>query len=308
VKDDISDGVDMVQLLEELRDIVEQIDYARAFVALQGLPFLLGCASQNSGDISMGVRAACVACLHTLAQNNPPVQQALLEQDAVHQLAEIYFDDSSSPSDDHDEKGYWELKGKSVQAINAIVRGHKAAEELFAKDHLCRLIILQGLEQKQRNLPVPASLRRRCLFFLRALICGDLSSRERVRLFSGCIQLVIPLVNPNIETDDDIRQSALEIVLEILTQRKSVDFIMRHKNVLLDTGVPRVAALRALPEGSEEKEYRSMELETWEALIVAIAKDYKDEEVEENEDGEQQEQVLMLEGRSNEEDFRNAPQ
>ena len=35
------------ELLQELRDIVEQIDYARAFAAMKGLVFLLGCAGER---------------------------------------------------------------------------------------------------------------------------------------------------------------------------------------------------------------------------------------------------------------------
>ena len=290
-----------ISMLLELRDIVEQIDYARAFVALNGLPFLLGCATQKVG-VRIDIRAACISCLSTLAQNNPPVQQALLDLDGVHHLAEIYFDDECD----------WNIKGKSVQAINAIVRGHKAAEELFSNDHVCRLIILTGLRvttQSQGQVDaeiVPTSVRRRCLFFLRAITCSDFSSRNRVRLFEDCFSLVFPLIDPEVEEDNDIRQMALDLILETLYQRKSVNYIMSQKQNILAVGVPRVSYLRSLSCNSEEKELGDMELDTWESLIVEIAKDPTDDEHENGQD--EGTQVLMLENHSSNDNYRSAPQ
>ena len=296
-----------VNMLQELRDIVEQIDYARAFVALQGLPFLLGCAAQKD-CVPMEIRAACVACLSTLAQNNPPVQQALLDLDGVHHLAEIYFEEDSD----------WNIKSKAVQSINAIVRGHEAAEEAFANDHVCRLIISTGLglvltDQLQSKMRqgqaqaqrVPSSLRSKCLFFLRAIICSDFTSPKRVRLFEDCLNLVIPLLDPQVEEDYAIRQSALDLILEIMSQHKSVSYIMSKKNDILAAGVHRVSHLRSLPADSEEKDMGDIELEAWESLIVEIAKDPKDEE---DDDGNDTEPILMLEGCPPDDDYRNAPQ
>jgi hypothetical protein len=40
-------------LLQELRDIVEPIDYARAFLSLKGLPFLLGCILETKAVLEI---------------------------------------------------------------------------------------------------------------------------------------------------------------------------------------------------------------------------------------------------------------
>ena len=75
-------------LLQELRDIVEQIDYARAFCSLQGLPFLLGCIGERQA-VPETIRSACLGILATLAQNNPPVQKQLLELGALKTLSDL---------------------------------------------------------------------------------------------------------------------------------------------------------------------------------------------------------------------------
>jgi len=111
------------------------------------------------------------------------------------------------------------------------------------------------------------------------------------------------VVNKAEYEDEDIRQSALDLLLEIMTQRKSVDLIMNRKQNLLPVLIARVAELRKLDDNSEEREWYALELECCEGLIQEIAKGRLDEE--EN-IGEQN--VLLLEGRQSEDDFRNAPQ
>jgi hsp70-interacting protein len=59
-------------LLQELRDIVEQIDYARAFAAMKGLAFLIGAVTQK--EVPTAIKASCLGVLATMAQNNPPIQ------------------------------------------------------------------------------------------------------------------------------------------------------------------------------------------------------------------------------------------
>lgn len=81
----ISDD-DLEDLLQELRDIVEQIDYARAFCSLQGLPFLIGCIEERKG-VPEKIRMMCTGILSTVCQNNPPVQKQLLEAGAIKSLS-----------------------------------------------------------------------------------------------------------------------------------------------------------------------------------------------------------------------------
>jgi hsp70-interacting protein len=85
VEPPISDDA-LVVLLQEVRDIVEQIDYARAFCSLQGLPFLIGCIEEREG-VPEKIRMMCTGILSTVCQNNPPVQKQLLELGAIKSLS-----------------------------------------------------------------------------------------------------------------------------------------------------------------------------------------------------------------------------
>lgn len=82
---------DLLELLFELQDIVEQIDYARAFMSMGGIPFLLGCASERS-VVSSSLRQGCLGILATMAQNNPPVQETLLvSENGLSVLGKLFF-------------------------------------------------------------------------------------------------------------------------------------------------------------------------------------------------------------------------
>lgn len=120
---------DVEELLLELQDIVEQIDFAKSFASMGGLSFLLGCAGATSSSMGMeddekekmdhendptinmtddnnnnrnrtpttiivptSIRASCLGILATLCQNNPSVQMMMLEQGGVVKLIDIFFD------------------------------------------------------------------------------------------------------------------------------------------------------------------------------------------------------------------------
>lgn len=245
-------------LLQELRDIVEQIDYARAFMAMKGLPFLLGCISQQ--EVPKSIRMSCLGVLATMASNNPPIQKELLEMGAIKTLSEVF---QSTPTEDA------AFRGKVIQALGGAVRSDEMAEQVFCAVDQARDIIMEGLHGAE-------VLQKRTLFFLRALITSDDSNRDRVRLFSHAIAFVadkLVCVNPSdndTPTGNEIREMALELVVQILQDRKSVDVVLSRKDALVAHGVQRVSKLRALT--GEDREYASVELESWENLLVQLAR------------------------------------
>jgi hsp70-interacting protein len=249
--DEDADIHGLLLALVELRDIVEQIDYARAFCSLQGLPFLLGCIQEREA-VPEPIRMACLAILATLCQNNPPVQLQLLDLGSIKILSDLFFAD---PSD--------QIKFRIMQAMSANVRNHETAETVFSHvDQACD-IFEQGLRGG-----VP--LQKRTLFFLRALITSDTADLARVRLFSPIVAFAADHFLHE-DVDFEIRELTLEFINLILEQKKSVNFLLgERRNRLVGVGVSRVSSLRKL-EG-EDREAASHELEEWEKLIRQLAR------------------------------------
>ena len=283
---------DMVDLLEELRDIVEQIDYAKAFSALGGVPFLVGCASER-GVVPKAVRSSCIAVLATLTQNNPHVQDIVLKSGALQTLADLFFAETpngeevvgessagcSVPMDEPDIDG--KLRSKIVQAMSCSVRGHAEGERAFCASEggrqviECGLGLLSGSDDDNDNsdsMPAPPpALRRRTLFFLQALITSDEATKERIELFNPCIQYVCTdMLSVEAETDAEVRETGLGMLQRMVEQNNNVKVIAACKNAIVGVGIKRVSEIRKM-EG-EDKEFASYELELWEALIVQLAR------------------------------------
>jgi len=131
--DESVDEDEVIELLEELRDIVEQIDYAKAFASMGGLQFLIGCASERNG-VPTSVRSLCLNVTSTLCQNNPVVQLKMLELGNLVKLLDIYFSSAENKeSDDNTEESINDcnkVKCSAIQALSSCVRNHDVAEKI----------------------------------------------------------------------------------------------------------------------------------------------------------------------------------
>lgn len=87
IKDAKKDIEHTETLIDELRDITEQIDMAGVFIKLGGLQFLI--ALLKTAELSL--RPLIASALATLAQNNPAVQIAMVEACIPQQLARMYL-------------------------------------------------------------------------------------------------------------------------------------------------------------------------------------------------------------------------
>lgn len=235
-------------LLQELRDIVEQIDYARAFAALKGIPFLLGCIQEQVIPIS--TRTACCGIIATMAQHNPPVQKELLEAGALKTLSDVYFNNQ-------DEDAF---QAKLIQAISAIVRQNNLAEAVFCKLDQA-LPLFQSSLRSNRTL-----VQIRALFFLSALLTSDNSDRQRTELFAPILSLVYETYLTNFVSVQS-REISLSLLHQLM-ERGLVVLDNQQKNSIMTSAHSRVQALRALP--AEEADEYATELEEWERLIVAL--------------------------------------
>jgi len=284
----------LIELLDELQDIVEQIDFAQSFASMGGIQFLIGCASERE-SVPRLIRSSCLGVIATLCQNNPKVQYSMLEQGNIPKLADMYFAELP-PSDDNLAEGNDDsndtFRGKAIHAMSCSVRNHAVAEKIFCMNAEGRHAIESGLGLHRQHPPPTLNLKRRALFFLQALLTSDLADGDRVRLFSRCVtHAASTFCDPDKETSLEMREMTLSMLNRILDQKKSVDAILEVKGYLVELGVRRVTTLRAT-EG-EESEYVEEELDLWQSLIVGVARACSDSNTAE----EVSEQPLLLEGR-----------
>jgi len=273
----------IINLMVELQDIVEQIDYANDFVKINGLPFLCGCTCDNG--ISVTIRKQCLRILATLAQNNPPVQQAMLDYGALEKLCNLY-----AQIMEDDESGTF--RTLLIQALSCMVRSHVVGEEIF-----CRvgreLIIHQAIGLT--NVDSPRNVRRKMLFLVRALLTSDYSSRQRVQDFSAVIRHTIVSFLDQ-EEDWELREETLGLLLQILQQKHCVDEVWKERDIILNWLVPRINTLRAHPS----EEYCTIEeLELSESLLSELSKDLSNHNVAISASDDtpvQNSPIMMLEG------------
>lgn len=275
-----NEGQQVEELLEELRYMVEQIDCARAFAAMKGLPFLLGCI-QETKAIPISTRSVCLGLLSTLCQHNPPLQKELLELGSLKILSDLFF----LSFDEQPENSSYQAR--IMQAISANVRSHDMAETVFCQLEQAPQLLLDGVAKD-----APTSVRKRTIFFLRALVTSDTSSTERVRLFNSSIMTVIDSVllldscdqtttattaTTTTTVDSELLEMSLALIIQILTQNKGIDGILTRRDALVAACVARVAALRGERTSVDDKQQDddddvAVELALWEELLSLLGR------------------------------------
>ena len=292
----------MLDLLQELRDIVEQIDFARAFMSMKGITFLLGCI-ENKENIYLPIKVRQFACaiIATLCQHNPPVQKECIELGAIKILYKVL---SSSlllllqKQSNNDMAMFCE---RIIQAISAIVRSYDLAEGIFCQLEQANDIFRMGFvgdadtntddpnSAKQSTLP-PLNVRKRTLFFLRALITSDTTSIQRIQLFQTHIVYVIDHIvllpkeeykNTSTTTsntvDDEMVEMALGMIQQLLEQRVSVNAVLSRKQPLAAMAVQQISTLRkqqqqrGKDDDDDDMESNELLLETWERILSLLA-------------------------------------
>ncbi|GKY94766.1 hypothetical protein MPSEU_000441900 [Mayamaea pseudoterrestris] len=240
-------------LLLELREIVEQIDYARAFAALKGVAFLLGCIQEPKVPVS--TRAECCGIIATMAQHNPPVQKEMLEAGALKTLSDLFFTNDQEDA----------FQARLIQAMSAIVRQNNLAETVFCK--LEQSVPLFESALRKGGSPV---VQKRAMFFLSALLTSDESDSQRTSRFASVLALVeaeymATFVSP------DTRELSLSLMLQLI-ERDLIFVDKRRNNDLAALGVDRIHALRSMDCDEALHTHAAIELELWEQLLSLLAK------------------------------------
>jgi hsp70-interacting protein len=243
---------DLENLLQELRDIVEQVDFARGFVNLKGCNYLLGAISAMTTTTTTSVpvvpteiRNMCLGILATLSQNNPPVQKELLELGAIKTLSEIFLlDISATPLS---------TKTKIMQALSAIVRCYDFTEAIFEQLPQAPFLMVQGLSSDPSV--ANASLRAKTVFFLRAFLASDNGTPARANKFRHAIAMIADTDSQYLNSGNgdevvdvvaiQLRESAIALLQQLLERRLAVTLLLQRKQHLASLGIQRIQQLRA---------------------------------------------------------------
>jgi len=311
------DQDELEELLQELRDIVEQVDYARGFVNLKGCQYLLGAISatttmtsttktkNNNGEkqpaavIPNGIRNMCLGIVATLAQNNPPVQKELLELGAIKILSDIFL---------HEEALPLSSKIKIMQAMSAIVRCYDLTEAVFEELPQAPVLMVQGLLSSKQQQQQPsssssnaaASLNLKTLFFLRAFLTSDDATPKRANKFRHAIAMIADTDSDYLNDDKDdnsnnssndnvdyvaaqIRESSISLLQQLLERRLAVSLLLERKQHLASLGVQRIQKLRSLT--GDAAEFTKVELQNWESFLIQLARTEPENEKEKEDDG-----------------------
>lgn len=263
------DEDDMVNLLEEVHEIVENIDFARDFVKMNGVPFLLGCSSEKK--VPRAIRMTCLNISSTISQNNPPVQDTMLrEHDALNVFVKLYFTEMV------DDQG-GSFRKSIIQAISCMVRSHRIGEDSFCASDSCRFIIEEGIgchssaEALSQN-PCPA-LWKKCVFLLKALLHSDFSTPDRIKKFKAAIKQLLFFLDPEVglNADVDLKEMVLYLLLGLLKDQKNIDSVKEEKEEIVNVGVSQIKLLRAI-KNVDEIELNQTQLEVWEQIFLELAK------------------------------------
>jgi len=277
------DEDDLEDLLQELRDIVEQVDYARGFVNIKGCNYLLGAISATTTPSSSEpvvpnrLRNMCLGILATLAQNNPPVQKELMELGAVKILSDIFLLEMSLTP--------LSTKIRTMQALSAMVRCYDLTEAVFEQLPQAPLLMVRGLSTDPSI--SNASLRSKTLFFFSAFLTSDTATRGRANTFRHAIAMIADTDSLYLKGSDDdqdnldgvaiqLRESAISLIQQLLERRLAVTLLLQRKQHLVSLGIQRIQQLRSAR--GEEAEFTSVELKHWESLLVQLARSEPEEE------------------------------
>ncbi|CAM9660487.1 unnamed protein product [Discosporangium mesarthrocarpum] len=110
----------VVEDLEELRDIVEQVDMATTFVRIGGFGRLMALAGWSSQPYK--VRCLAASVIATLTKNNPPAQAAFSSSGGMRAMIEV----ASTPTPA--TAGHWAMRRAALHAISCSATGNSAAE------------------------------------------------------------------------------------------------------------------------------------------------------------------------------------
>ena len=239
--------------LAELRDIVEQVDFAGAFCKMNGMPFLLGAAASGS-EVPLSLRSACLGLIATVAQNNPEAQDAARSVGAASKLSGMWG-------------GEEPFMAKILQALSACVRGHKGLLEDFYACEQAVKVVKAGFE-------LGGPVRSRAALFLRSLLTDDESTPKRAGVFSDLLASVVSAA-----ADREISaETCRGILLGMLSKGGDHALLVHPYASEIQSHFRFAAESYAGGEGTDEdREDTERVASEWKGIMVLLKKEVKKE-------------------------------
>lgn len=206
-------------LLDELRDIIEQIDMAQVFCKFGGLQCVIAILENSS--IGFECRSMSASVLATLSQNNLTVQDTFYNQGIVQRLSTLALSYLASESTKN-------LAAKVMHALSCSIRNHPAAEEFFSLTH-GQAVLTAALPQSPPsiisslvNMTLPntyststLACMKRAVYLANALVGSDSRSAPRLR---HLLPALLPAIIQCLTLDDlDLREGTSRLLLTLLS-------------------------------------------------------------------------------------------
>ena len=214
----------LLEILDELRDMTEQIDMATVFVKFGGLQCLMGLIESPESALGVDVRSLAAGAIGTLAQNNLSVQEEIYKLGTVDRLATVCLASTSSS----------QLSAKVLYAISCIVRNHAAAETDFVLRHsesvFAKALSPISTVNPDTGLvvvsPPEPVLARRAVFLGNALVAhtsehntsssAPSTAAGRTLLLTRLLDALVPAVLSFVtHSDVDLREGTLHLLISI---------------------------------------------------------------------------------------------
>ncbi|CAL5203443.1 unnamed protein product [Lathyrus oleraceus] len=226
---------DRYRALLELLELVEPLDNANDLNKLGGLYAL----AQQLNHADPGIRALTAWVLGKASQNNPTVQQQVLELGILSKLIVMVKSDSI-------EEGI-----KALYAVSALIRNNIPSQELFYAE--AGGLMLQDI---LRNASIDIKLRRKAVLLLTDLAEYQLENidKEEPSVFNSQ-DLVKSVVDLTASTDLDLQEKALVAIKSLLQLKTTEARVFRDFCALGDALNRMKQLLRDLMTDEDQRDY-----------------------------------------------------
>ncbi|XP_058787283.1 uncharacterized protein LOC131661695 [Vicia villosa] len=226
---------DRYRALFELLELVEPLDNANDLNKLGGF-YALKRELDNSDP---GIRALAAWVIGKASQNNPTVQQQVLEHGVLSKLIVMIKSDSV-------EEGI-----KALYAVSALTRNNLASQELFYAE--AGGLMLQDI---LRNASIDIKLRKKAVLLLTDLAEYQLENIEKDEpsFFNGR-NLLKSVVDLTASTDLDLQEKALVAIKSLLQLKTTEARVFRDFCALGDALNRMKQLLRDLMTDEDQRDY-----------------------------------------------------